>query len=111
MTNIFFVLLNSLKKRPRSESERHARKSWKQRASSISFSNTVLFFTLLFLFLPLIVVIINSFNQSKGPEFTKFSFVWYKELIFHSRPLWEALLNSVIVAITSALVATLLGSL
>lgn len=111
MTNIFFVLLNSLKKNSRSEASRHARKSWKQKAPSFSFSKLMLFLTLLFLFIPLVVVIVNSFNASKGAKFTNFSFVWYKELIFNSRPLWQSLLNSVIVALTSALVATLLGSL
>ena len=67
--------------------------------------------TLVFLFLPLVVIITYSFNDSKGADFTRLSLRWYKALIFDSRSLWEALLNSLIVAFTSAAVSTLLGSL
>ncbi|MBQ9494956.1 MAG: ABC transporter permease [Treponema sp.] len=111
MNNIFFVLFPALKKHKIAEPARHAKKSWKHRAAIFSFSSIVLFFTLAFLFLPLIVIIIYSFNESKGAEFTNVSLVWYKELIFNSRPLWEALLNSLIVAFTSAAVSTVLASL
>lgn len=43
--------------------------------------------------------------------FTQFSFVWYQKLIFESKPLWQALLNSMIVAVSSSLVATILGTM
>ena len=64
MKNGFFALQTFLKKTKRpSESSRHAKKRWKNREAKISFSKTVLFFTLLFLFIPLIFIIIYSFNQ------------------------------------------------
>ena len=94
-----------------SENFRHAKRGWKKRAPQFSFSKMVLFLCLLFLFLPLLVIIFYSFNTSKDTEITGFSFVWYQKLIFDSAPLWHSLLNSFIVAISSSVVATVLGSL
>ncbi|WP_147634860.1 ABC transporter permease [Treponema pectinovorum] len=94
-----------------SENFRHAKRGWKRREPKFSFSKTVLFLCFLFLFLPLIVIIFYSFNASKDTTFTGFSFVWYQKLIFDSKPLWQSLLNSFIVAILSSVVATILGSL
>ena len=98
-------------KQKNSENARHAKRQWKKRNPNFGFSSTVLYLTILFLFIPLIVVILFSFNQSKDTNFTGFSFVWYQKLIFESLPLWQALFNSFIVAISSSLVATILGSL
>lgn len=111
MNNVLFFFFPALSKKQRSENDRHAIKDWKKRAHRFSLSNTVLLLTLLFLFIPLFVIIVYSFNESKGAEFTRPSLIWYKKLLFDSRPLWEALLNSIIVAFTSAAVSTLLGSL
>ena len=66
MTNIFFFLFPAVKKRRQSEPARHAKKSWKHRAAIFSFSNIMLALTLVFLFLPLVVIIAYSFNGSKG---------------------------------------------
>ena len=66
---------------------------------------------LAFLFIPLFVIIFFSFNESKDTTFTNFSLVWYQKLFFESRPLWQSLLNSFIIAITSSLVATILGTM
>lgn len=93
-----------------SENAKHAIKKWRKN-TKISFSRTVLFLTILFLFLPLLVVVFFSFNESKDTTLTGFSFVWYQQLIFDSEPLWKALLNSIIIAVLSSLVATILGSL
>ena len=107
---VYFRLLGS--KKPVSENARHAKRTWKKNGHlKLSFSKTVLWFTLLFLFVPLFVIVIYSFNDSKGAEFTKFSMRWYKELFFNSNALWTALLNSLIVALSSALVSTLLGTM
>lgn len=111
MNNLFFFLFPALGKKKMEEPARHAKKSWKKHAPVFSLSKTVLVLTLLFLFIPLFVIIIYSFNESKGAEFTRPSLIWYRKLIFESEPLWEALLNSLIVAFTSAAVSTLLGSL
>lgn len=68
-------------------------------------------FTVLFLFLPLFYIIFFSFNESKGSEFTNFSLVWYKKLFCDSDNLWEAVFNSVVIALLSSAVATILGTL
>lgn len=93
------------------ESSRHARKAWKRRGPKFSFSKIVLFITLLFLFIPLFVIIAYSFNESKGGEFTRLSLTWYKKLVFESNDLWAAVLNSFIVAFTSGIVSTILGTM
>lgn len=113
MKNIFFALYQGLSKKNKTattEAFRHAKKGWKRRSTTFSLSNTILVLTLLFLFAPLIYVVIFSFNSSKGQVFTNFSFKWYKELIFNSDKLWQALFNSLIIALTSSVVSTILGS-
>ncbi len=111
--NVFIAIHEVLhSKKPTSENARHARRTWKKAGQRRwSFSKTVLWITLLFLFVPLFVIIIYSFNDSKGAEFTEFSMRWYKELFINSNALWQALLNSLIVALSSALVSTLLGTI
>lgn len=111
-------LLNSTKnpfhlfvaKRKSSENARHAKRQWKKHQKRFSLSTTVLCFSILFLFIPLFVVIFFSFNESKDTNFTNFSLIWYEKLLFESVPLWQALLNTIIVALSSSLVATILGS-
>ena len=99
------------KNKPRSENARHAKRAWRRHGSRFSFSKLVLWLTIIFLFLPLFVIIVYSFNESKGAEFTKVSLTWYKELFFNSKALWQALLNSILVAFSSALVSTVLGTM
>ena len=97
--------------KPRSENARHAKRAWRRHGSKFSFSKLVLWLTIIFLFLPLFVIIVYSFNESKGAEFTKVSLTWYKELFFNSKALWQALLNSILVAFSSAAVSTILGTM
>ena len=113
MEFLFSLIMSILRKNPHAkiESNRHARRSWKKRNKTFSFSNTVLFISLLFLFIPLFVIIFYSFNESEGSSFTKFSLVWYEELFLHSASLWQSLLYSAIVALVSAVIATVLGTL
>ncbi|MCQ2592113.1 MAG: ABC transporter permease [Treponema sp.] len=94
-----------------SENARHAKRSWKKRNPVVSSSKTVLLFTLAFLYIPLFVIIFYSFNKSEGSHFTGLSFRWYEELFLHSGNLWMSLLYSAIVALSSAFIATILGSL
>ncbi len=105
------VILSILKRKPKSENFRHAKRYWKKHAPIHSFSRYVLVVTLLFLYIPLLVIIFYSFNKSEGAHFTGVSFRWYEELFLHSEDLWMSLLYSGIVAIVSALIATILGSL
>lgn len=105
-------LINRLnKKRPTTEPARHARRAMQQRTYSFSLSNIMMVLTLLFLFLPLFVIVVYSFNQGKGSEITGFSLVWYEKLLFDSKELWTALKNSLLIAFSSAAVATILGTL
>ena len=97
--------------KPRSENARHAKRSWRHHGHKFSFSKMVLWLTIVFLFLPLFVIIVYSFNESKGAEFTKVSLTWYKELFLNSKALWQALLNSILVAFSSAAVSTVLGTM
>jgi ABC-type spermidine/putrescine transport system, permease component II len=61
--------------------------------------------------MPLFVVIIYSFNADKGMTWSGFSLKWYKELFLDSRALWTAFFNSLIIALTSSVSATVLGTL
>ena len=63
------------------------------------------------MYLPIAVVIVFSFNESKLPvKFTGFSLKWYQEL-FHDRAMLEALVNSLILGVLSCLVSAVIGTL
>ena len=97
---------------PKSENARHAKRSWKKRGQkTFASSKLVLCLTLAFLYIPLFVIIIFSFNKSEGAHFSGVSFRWYEELFISSGDLWISLLYSAIVALASALIATILGTL
>jgi spermidine/putrescine transport system permease protein len=89
------------------EAARHAKRAFRTR---FSFSQTIFIITVVFLFLPLLVLILYSFNDSKGMKWTSFSFVWYEQLFLHSRDLWRAFWNSIVIALTSAGTATVVGT-
>jgi len=99
------------KNHPKSENFRHAKRNWKKRAQTFSFSNFTLCLTFLFLYIPLFVIIVFSFNKSEGANFTGVSFRWYEELFLNSGDLWMSLLYSAIVALSSAMIATIFGTL
>ena len=107
------VILAILRKNPlsKTESNKHAKRNWKRHGRRFSLSNTVLALSLAFLFIPLFVIVFYSFNESKSSNFTRFSLVWYEELFFHSGRLWLALFYSMVVAVVSAVISTILGSL
>lgn len=65
----------------------------------------------LFLFLPIIVLVIYSFNTSRlNIMFEGFTFKWYREL-FNNRDLLEAFFNTIIVGASSTVVSTIIGTL
>jgi spermidine/putrescine transport system permease protein len=76
-----------------------------------SFSRSVFIATITFLSLPLLVLIVYSFNASKSGSWSGFSVRWYVKLFTDSPQLWHAFSNSTIVALSSALVATVIGTL
>jgi len=67
--------------------------------------------TMVFFYAPLVVLIVFSFNNSKTMHWEGLSLRWYHELFFNSRDLWNAFGNSVLIALTSASLSTVLGTL
>ena len=67
--------------------------------------------TMVFFYAPLVILIIFSFNEGRSMNFTGFSFKWYKELFFNSAKLWGSFSNTLIIALVSALVSTVIGTL
>lgn len=68
-------------------------------------------FVYLFLYLPLVIVVLFSFNDSRlNAEWVGFTWKWYGKL-FNNREMLTAAMNSLIIATVSAGVATLLGTL
>ena len=65
---------------------------------------------MLFLYLPILVLVIFSFNDSKSRSvFTGFTFDWYVKL-FNNELIMTSLRNTLIVAVAASLIATLLGT-
>ncbi len=63
-----------------------------------------------FMYAPLLVMVFFSFNSSRSTSvFESFSFKWYGEM-FSSSDTMNALRNTLILAVLSALIATLLGT-
>ncbi len=66
---------------------------------------------LIFLYLPILMLVINSFNDSRfGGVWTGFSLKWYQRL-FSERALWNALYNSLIIGCSATIVSAFLGTL
>lgn len=62
------------------------------------------------LYAPLLVMVLFSFNEAKSTSvFTGFSLKWYREL-FQSSITMTALKNTLILAVTSAVIATVIGT-
>ena len=74
------------------------------------FSGMYLTLIFIFLYAPIVTLIIFSFNEGKGSRWKGFSLKWYEDL-FESRMIMEALSNTLIIAFVSALVATLVGTI
>lgn len=69
------------------------------------------FLIYMFLYIPIIVLIVFSFNESKlNVVWTGFTFKWYGSLM-HNTGILEAVKNSFVVAIVSTIVATIIGTL
>ena len=74
------------------------------------FRNIILGITLLFLYAPIVVLIVFSFNaDSSRSVFTGFSLQWYVKL-FKSETLIQSFINSLIVAVLSSFIATIIGT-
>ena len=64
-----------------------------------------------FLYLPLLVVVVYSFNDSRlNAEWVGFTFDWYRKL-FANDEMIEAAANSLLIALSASLVSTVLGTM
>jgi spermidine/putrescine transport system permease protein len=62
-----------------------------------------------FLYLPLLILIAFSFNQSRSSIWTGLSLHWYAQ-VFHDPQIVEATTNSIIIALLSAVLSTVIGT-
>ncbi|MBE6710767.1 MAG: ABC transporter permease [Ruminococcaceae bacterium] len=75
-----------------------------------SIGNIFLALIYIILYAPLLVMVFFSFNEAKSTTvFTGFSLKWYAEL-FSSSNTMTALRNTLVLAVTSALIATVIGT-
>ncbi len=74
-------------------------------------SNFYMFMVFFFLFAPIVVMILFSFNAGKSTSvFEGFSLYWYKEMISNEAIL-EAVRNTLLLAVASSVISTVLGTL
>ena len=74
------------------------------------FSKLYAVLVFLFLYAPIIVLVIFSFNESSSTSMLSgFSVQWYKRL-FEDEATLKALYNTVILAVCSSVIATVLGT-
>ncbi|MBQ2826483.1 MAG: ABC transporter permease [Clostridia bacterium] len=75
-----------------------------------AFSRFFIFLCFLLLYVPIIVLIVFSFNESGSlAEFSGFSLTWYEEL-FNDEEALTALRNSLMLAVLSSVIATVIGT-
>ena len=76
------------------------------------FAIFVLSIVMVFLYLPIVVLILNSFNMSKyGGEWAGFTMKWYSVLFASSnREIWMAFQRSLIIASTATVASCVLGT-
>ncbi len=74
------------------------------------FENFYLVLVLFFLYAPIVVMMVLSFNSSKSrSQWGGFTLQWYQEM-FQSATIMDALYNTLLIAFLSALIATILGT-
>lgn len=62
-----------------------------------------------FLYAPIAVLILFSFNESKGRTFTGFTFKWYKEL-FSNTQIIDSFFTTLMLALVASVIATIIGT-
>ena len=76
----------------------------------MTFSKAYTALIFLFLYIPIGVLIVNSFNASKSRTvWTGFTLDWYSKL-FRNETIMTSLLNTLVVALIASVVATILGT-
>lgn len=73
--------------------------------------NIFIILVFIFLFFPIFVLVLYSFNSSKlNIEFSGFTLRWYQEL-FSNKELVEAFKNTLLIAISSTFISTIIGTM
>ena len=73
--------------------------------------NSIAFFSYLFLYIPIIILITFSFNAKSFPSsWDHFTLHWYHEL-FNSKEIWSSFFNSCIIALSSTFLSLSMGVL
>ena len=74
---------------------------------------SLFFFVLvmLFFYLPIVMLIVLSFNSTKAYEFKSFSLRWYIELFTRSPKLWQAFGRSILIALSSSFISVVIAVL
>lgn len=70
--------------------------------------NAYLGLIFVFLYLPIVTLIVYSFNAGKGQLWEGFSLTWYQKL-FRSSQIGDAVVNTLTIAALSSLIATIIG--
>ncbi|MBP1573413.1 MAG: ABC transporter permease [Oscillospiraceae bacterium] len=66
---------------------------------------------LVFLYAPIFVLIVFSFNETKSRSvFSGFTLDWYEKL-FHNKIIISSLINTIIIAVIASIISTILGTL
>ena len=75
------------------------------------FSRFYLVLVLAFFYLPILYVIVFSFNDSKSlSKFTGFSLQWYEKM-FANRTIMESIYYTVVIAVIATVVSTIVGTI
>lgn len=74
-------------------------------------SKVVFWTTIVFLFLPLVALMVFSFNEGRTMVWKGFSFKWYISLFTDQPRLWAAVVNTLVVAFASSIAATVIGTM
>ena len=75
------------------------------------FGKILMIVMIAFFYLPILYMIVFSFNEGKSlTSFTGFSLRWY-ETLFRDRAMFEALVNSIVLGLSSSLAAAVIGTL
>lgn len=74
---------------------------------------STIFFALvmIFFYLPIVMLVVLSFNESKTYMWTKFSLKWYKDLFLNSPHLWVTFGRSIIIALSSSVASVIIETL
>ena len=73
--------------------------------------NAYIWLIMAFFYLPILYVMVFSFNESKSlTNFTGFSLKWYQKM-FENRPIMEAIYYTVVIAVIATIVSTIFGTI